>query len=87
MQINETRLDGKVEVSSVSYGELFRYKQKVWMKAYPHGFITKSSVLRAVMARGDFLAIEMGTGQVTAWRKDALVEPLTSELQYCSTIQ
>lgn len=82
MYINEVKGNNKVTFADLQDGSLFKYNNGVWMKAFPHGFINNSSVLKEVLERGDGLAVEMKSGKVTAWTRTAAVQPLISELNY-----
>ncbi len=67
---------GFVSPTSIPLGDCFRYRDELWMRAKPCGFINNSSVLKNVAERGDVFAVNLKNGAFTAWRSDALVAPV-----------
>ena len=61
-----------ITVADLEAGDLFSYKNKIWMKVKPVGFISNSSVINEVLSRGDSIAVSLEDGEVSAWNRKAV---------------
>ena len=76
MQQVNMNTNGFVSPNTIEMGECFLYRGEIWMRAKPDGYISNSRVMSSVVLKGDCFAVNLRTGNFTAWRSDALVSPI-----------
>ena len=76
MEIVNSNNTGFVSPCYIKMGECFMYRGEIWMRAKPAGFICNSRVMADVVNKGDCFAVNLRTGDFTAWRRDAQVSPI-----------
>ena len=72
MIVKKNEIAHAVTVADLEAGDLFSYKNKIWMKVKPIGFLSNSSVINDVLARGDSIAVSLEDGEVAAWTRKAV---------------
>ena len=76
MQQVNMNTNGFVSPNTIEMGECFLYRGEIWMRAKPAGFICNTRVMADVVNKGDCFAVNLRTGDFTAWRRDAQVSPI-----------